>query len=236
MKKRMALFTAVLLAAALCAAMFAGCISSGNRNRDRDGNNPDAKKYTVTFNTGGGSAIASITADSGTIINKPADPARAGYAFDGWYTSAQYTRSVNFPFTLTQNVALYAKWTGSGGVEKAVLEIAVATPPSKTTYNAGETFNDAGLTLVVLYTDGSVVTITSGWALDKSPSDPLAPDDFYVVITFGGKTVPQSITVMPSNQSVWDIEIFAKPIKTQYTVGETFDTAGMVLRVTYADG
>lgn len=41
-------------------------------------------KYTMTFNTDGGSSIASITANYNASITKPANPTRTGFAFKGW--------------------------------------------------------------------------------------------------------------------------------------------------------
>lgn len=42
-------------------------------------------QYTITFNTDGGSAIAPITADYGSIIELPSiAPTKAGYSFNGW--------------------------------------------------------------------------------------------------------------------------------------------------------
>ena len=41
-------------------------------------------RYTITFDTKGGSAIAPITADYGTTITAPAAPTKAGYKFNGW--------------------------------------------------------------------------------------------------------------------------------------------------------
>ena len=43
-----------------------------------------ANSYTITFDTGGGSAIDPITQDYGTAIIAPADPTREGYTFMGW--------------------------------------------------------------------------------------------------------------------------------------------------------
>ena len=43
-----------------------------------------ANRYTITFDTDGGSEIAPITQDYGTAITAPANPARTGYTFAGW--------------------------------------------------------------------------------------------------------------------------------------------------------
>lgn len=41
-------------------------------------------RYTITFDTAGGSEVAPITQDYGTTITAPANPAKTGYTFAGW--------------------------------------------------------------------------------------------------------------------------------------------------------
>ena len=41
-------------------------------------------RYTITFDTAGGSEVPSITQDYGTAITPPAAPTRTGYTFVGW--------------------------------------------------------------------------------------------------------------------------------------------------------
>lgn len=43
-----------------------------------------ANRYTITFDTAGGSEVPSITQDYGTAITPPAAPTRTGYTFAGW--------------------------------------------------------------------------------------------------------------------------------------------------------
>ena len=61
-------------------------------------------KYTITFDTDGGSVIAPIAQDYGTAITVPADPIKAGYRFDGW--------DQTIPATMpAENVTVKARWT-----------------------------------------------------------------------------------------------------------------------------
>ena len=70
-----------------------------------------AKIYTVSFDSQGGSAVASVEVRHGQKVAKPADPTRSGYAFGGWYTDAACTAAYNFSSGVTEDLILYAKWT-----------------------------------------------------------------------------------------------------------------------------
>jgi uncharacterized repeat protein (TIGR02543 family) len=73
--------------------------------------------YTVSFDSQGGSSVASITGvSSGSVITAPLAPTRPGYTFGGWYKEASCVNAWNFSTdTVNGNITLYAKWTYSGG-------------------------------------------------------------------------------------------------------------------------
>ncbi len=60
-------------------------------------------QYTITFNTNGGSDIASITQDYGTAIVAPANPTKSGYTFTGWDKAVPSTMPA-------ENITLTATW------------------------------------------------------------------------------------------------------------------------------
>lgn len=76
------------------------------------------------------------------FLTRPANPTRAGYTFDGWYTNENY--NVAFDFTATKvfsSFTLYAKWVSSG-------------------QNA--TYTDANGIIYEITTRGAVITGTTG--------------------------------------------------------------------------
>ena len=67
--------------------------------------------YSVSFNTDGGTSVASQKVVKGECITKPVNPSKSGYSFAGWYTTAELTTAFNFATQITSNRTLYAKWT-----------------------------------------------------------------------------------------------------------------------------
>ena len=63
----------------------------------------NTNKYTITFDTNGGSEIAPITQDYGTEITTPDNPTRKGYTFKGW--------DKEIPETMpAENITVKAQW------------------------------------------------------------------------------------------------------------------------------
>ena len=68
----------------------------------------EAKKYTVTFDSNGGSKVSSKEVTSGSKVSKPSDPTRTGYKFGGWTLNS---KTYDFNSKVTSNITLVAKWT-----------------------------------------------------------------------------------------------------------------------------
>jgi uncharacterized repeat protein (TIGR02543 family) len=86
--------------------------------------------YTVTFDSQGGSAVATITAIPGSTITAPAIPTRLGYAFAWWYKEAACVNAWDFSTdTVTSDITLYAKWTEGSLAPGAVDSIGIGTFP-----------------------------------------------------------------------------------------------------------
>ena len=92
--------------------------------------NPAPSGYTVTFNSNGGSAVASIHTSSGGTIIMPENPVREGYVFAGWYKDEAFTEIFTFGADgdkITKDITLYAQWinTDTLRAEHALGEIVI---------------------------------------------------------------------------------------------------------------
>ncbi len=74
--------------------------------------------HTVSFDTNGGSEIASIQVEDGKKVSQPADPTKDNYTFDGWYTSSTYETTFDFDAAITGDCTAYAKWTAKSASEE----------------------------------------------------------------------------------------------------------------------
>ena len=107
----------------------------------------EINKYTITFDTNGGSEIAPITQDYGTEITAPDNPARKGYTFRDW--------DKEIPETMpAENLTITARWRDT---EKPTGEIIIGTN------KWNEFLNE--LTFGIFFKDTQEVTIN---AVDNS--------------------------------------------------------------------
>ena len=102
-----------------------------------------ANTYTITFDTAGGSEIAPITQDYGTVITAPEAPTREGYTFIGWDKAIPETMPA-------ENITLKARWKDT---EKPTGEIIIGT-------NKWQEFLNK-LTFGLFFKDTQTVTINA---------------------------------------------------------------------------
>ena len=84
------------------------------------------QSYTITYETNGGSSIASSNVVERSALTPPQAPTKEGYTFAGWFHDEALTESVDWNRTMpSMNFTLYAKWKAND---------------YKITLNAGEGF------------------------------------------------------------------------------------------------
>ncbi len=162
-------------------------------------------KVVVNASTASGvSATVSVTV-GGSAFGGDAQSLSAtatDYTFDG-SASGEIVVTITKPSSASK--ALYCKsvavsYSTSGGSTKTLESIAVQTPPTKTTYYAGETFDPTGLVITRTYDSGDPDTYayeghTSDFSFSPSTSTALTISNTSITITYGGKTTTQNITV-----------------------------------------
>ena len=135
-------------------------------------------QYTITFNSNGGSAVASTTQNYGTAVEKPTpDPTREGYTFTGWYTDdGTFSNEYSFTTMPAENITLYAKWTKTsysitypqnptgGSVKGANTAVLDETVTVTVTSSSGYNLKEDSLTAKYKNSDGieQSLTLTSG--------------------------------------------------------------------------
>ena len=140
------------------------------------------ESFTVTFDSQGGSKVASQTVKRGEKVEQPSDPTRSGYSFQGWYEEAECKNAWNFTTdTVTRNMTLYADWSkkSSGGSSSSTTYKITAsadangsiTPSGNTYVNRGsdKTFTitaDKNYVVKDVFVDGKSVGAVSKYVFE----------------------------------------------------------------------
>ena len=69
--------------------------------------NEEPKEFKVSFDSNGGSKVEEVVT---SIIESEPYTTRDGYTFLGWYLEESFITKVTFPFKVTKDQTLYAKW------------------------------------------------------------------------------------------------------------------------------
>ena len=184
---------------------------------------PTGMVVIANYSDGTSAPVTNYTYESSPWISINSD--EAGYEVEISYTEDGVTRKA------TQEVTVL--------VDKTLTGIAITTPPQKTEYIEGETFDRAGMVVTASYNDGSTAPVTQ---YTYTPTTALTKDDTKITITYTEnevtETAEQEITVneVALVKELTAIEITSPPNKTTYNVGEVFVPTGMIITAIYDDG
>jgi uncharacterized repeat protein (TIGR02543 family) len=70
-----------------------------------------ADTVTITFNSMGGSTVASQTVNYGDTVAEPTNPAKTGYTFVNWYDAESGGNAIAWPLAIMENRTVYARWS-----------------------------------------------------------------------------------------------------------------------------
>ena len=202
----------------------------------------NTNKYTITFDTNGGSEIAPITQDYGTQIAAPANPTRKGYTFKGW--------DKEIPETMpAENITVKAQWEinqytitfdTNGGSEIAPItqdygtEITAPDNPTRKGYTFKGWDKEIPKTM-----PAENITLKAQWEInqytitfDTNGGSEIAPitQDYGTEITAPDKPTRKGYTFkgwdkeIPETMPAENITVKAQWEINQYTI--TFDTNG----------
>lgn len=151
-----------------------------------------ANKYTISFDTAGGTAIAPITLEYGAAIAPPANPEKDGYTFIGWNPELPET----MPATDLMVVAVYEEAETPEVPEITVTGIKIIALPNKTQYTYKvDSLDLSGLVIKMMYSDGSSKIISDTKAVTTYGFDVDSVGTKTITVSYGGYTDEFEITV-----------------------------------------
>ena len=147
-------------------------------------------KYTVTFNTDGGSSVSSQTIEEGKTATKPSDPKKDNYKFIGWYLNGA---SYDFSKSITGNITLNAKWEKIEEAKTYTISISQVDAYSPDRYLTVYENGKAITVSKIMYTDGvEVMSTINGTKISVAYADIVGENTFKVKLT-NGSTVTAKV-------------------------------------------
>lgn len=134
------------------------------------------KKYTVTFDSNGGSSVSTQTIEEGNKVTQPNNPTRNGYNFNGWLLNGT---TYNFTTPVTNNITLVAKWTQKTYAVSAKKVDAYSPDSVLTVYEEGQKITVKS----IKFSDGTY--LCSGTNTTVNTGDIAGETNFIIVLTDG---------------------------------------------------
>ena len=130
---------------------------SGSGDSEGGGGNTPTKYVTVTFDSKGGTPVDSQNVIINHTAEKPQNPTKEGYTFDGWYYEGEEWSFIGF--NVSDDITLYAKWTAKKYTISYVLNEGVNNENAPTEYTI-----ETGAELFAPTRDGYTF---DGWYFDE---------------------------------------------------------------------
>ncbi len=153
------------------------------------------------------------------------------YATSGFIASPD---KIQYNSSGTAKIAIYYKGFQTAfpvevhRLEELIRGIGVLTMPNKTSYSIGETLSTAGLSIRVYSYDNRYLDIGEGF--ECSPTYLSSAGNQVITVSFGGKTCTFTVAVSEARR-VYGLSVQSMPANRSYAVGDTINTAGLVLQV-----
>ncbi len=189
----------------------------------------DPVKYSVFFDTRGGSEIAPYSLEEGDKIARPTNPTKEMFIFNDWYTDTTYTVPFEFGSGMpAHNITVYAGWIGEASVkitynangglfdgnatEYSVSGLVGATytapdkTPTRTGYVFDKWYTDEQCTVAFTSDVYPVddVTLYAGWGADAS----------YSYVSFYGNGELLTVVPVEKGSAVTDPELFGAELES----------------------
>jgi len=119
---------------------------------------------------------------------------------------------------------------------KLLKELKIEKTPDKTEYIVGSKFNPEGLIVKQVFTEGSETTVDVKLCVwtDQNGSVTLSENSTEIICKFGGKECKVPFDLIVKN--VTGIYVTGTPVKSEYSLGQTFDSLGLVVKLKFDKG
>ena len=194
------------------------------------------KTYTLSYDANGGSGapVSQTGTDWATMTVSSTKPTRTGYTFLGWSEYKKDTTAPYLPgcrFLITKNITLYAVWEANTYSVKYN-----ANGGSGTMSNSSHTYDVSNELTSNVFTRSGYTFL--GWSTSSTATSATYTDGQSVknLTATNGGTVNLYGVWQKNPVTISSISIATKPTKTEYYVGDTFNSSGLSIKVTMSDG
>lgn len=157
------------------------------------------------------------------LFNNGEEQVVTNYGIEGFSDEpGTHTITVTYDgFTATFDVTVH---------EKSLTSITITTPPLKTEYVLGQSFDANGMVVTATYDNGTTEVVTD-YTVGPMPTE---VGTHRIEISYGGKSA--YIVVKITQKTMTSISIQSLPKKTTYAEDEDFQTDGLIVCANYNDG